>query len=235
VKELLDGTLVSGSADKSIKVWNPDNGKVLRTLEGHSDSIQCLEILSKAEYSGLLVSGCMDKSIKMWDTSQGELLKTFEMEEMPASMCLMDDGNLAIRFNSKIELVSLTNGAYQVLSTILGDFFRMTSLSDGSLVCTRDSIIEVWDLRSGRVLRTLKGHKSTIWSLLVLEDGRLASGGFDGEIRIWNPFKEGRRLRKFMAYKLKSVDSLVQLSNSKNGGCLVSVCWANVNMKMWRT
>ena len=33
------GTLASGSADKTVKLWEARSGKLLRTLEGHQDTV----------------------------------------------------------------------------------------------------------------------------------------------------------------------------------------------------
>jgi WD40 repeat protein len=37
-------TLVSGSADRTIKLWNVASGKELRTLIGHSDSVNSVAL-----------------------------------------------------------------------------------------------------------------------------------------------------------------------------------------------
>jgi WD40 repeat protein len=36
---LQNGYLASGSADRTIKIWNPINGTLKRTLNGHTDSV----------------------------------------------------------------------------------------------------------------------------------------------------------------------------------------------------
>ena len=37
--------IVSGSKDKSIKMWNPETGDVIRTLDGNRDMLLCMYIL----------------------------------------------------------------------------------------------------------------------------------------------------------------------------------------------
>ena len=32
----------------------------------------------------------------------------------------------------------------------------------------------------------MEGHTSTVWSLVVLRDGAVASGSYDGSVRFWN-------------------------------------------------
>ena len=59
-----DGTkIISGSRDKTIKIWDANTGECLKTLEGHS-----LDVNSVA-YSPdgtKIISSSSDKTIKIW-------------------------------------------------------------------------------------------------------------------------------------------------------------------------
>ena len=45
----------------------------------------------------------------------------------------------------------------------------------------------MWDAESGSPILTLKGHTDTVRSVAVSSDGkRVASGGRDNMVRIWN-------------------------------------------------
>ena len=35
--------LLSGSGDRTIKVWSPENGRCIATLNGHTDSVRSVE------------------------------------------------------------------------------------------------------------------------------------------------------------------------------------------------
>jgi WD40 repeat protein len=56
--------LASGSRDKTIKIWNPNNGALLDTLIGHTAEVKVLKLLP----GGYLASGSADKTIKTWDS-----------------------------------------------------------------------------------------------------------------------------------------------------------------------
>ena len=56
-------TIVSGSGDNTIKVWNLDTGELLHTLEGHSDSVNSVAISPNGR---TIVSGSDDETVKVW-------------------------------------------------------------------------------------------------------------------------------------------------------------------------
>ena len=43
--ELKDGSLASGSWDTSIRIWNQQNGSLVKILEGHTDRVYSLAVL----------------------------------------------------------------------------------------------------------------------------------------------------------------------------------------------
>ena len=71
-----DGTtLASGSADKTIKLWNANTGECLRTLEGHGDHVRTVAF---SPDGAPLASGSDDATIKLWNANTGECLRTLE-------------------------------------------------------------------------------------------------------------------------------------------------------------
>jgi len=50
---------------------------------------------------------------------------------------------------------------------------------------SKDKTIKLWDVASGRELRTLTGHRGNVESLAPTGDP-LVSAGHDGSVRFWN-------------------------------------------------
>ena len=60
--------LASGSLDKTIKLWNPKNGQLLRTLTGHDNEVWSVAFSPNGEF---LASGSHDRTIKLWNFCAG--------------------------------------------------------------------------------------------------------------------------------------------------------------------
>lgn len=58
--------LISGSLDKTIRVWDLDSGATMRVLTGHTSAVRAL-----ATIDGNIVSGSRDATIRVWDAATG--------------------------------------------------------------------------------------------------------------------------------------------------------------------
>ena len=68
-------TLATGSADKTIEVWNKaDTHKPLYTLTGHTGNITAIDFSVDAK---LLASASSDKTVRLWDLTTGQSIQTF--------------------------------------------------------------------------------------------------------------------------------------------------------------
>ena len=71
-----DKLIVTGSGDKTIKVWSLLDFSCKKTLEGHTNSVQRVKFFNR-EHPQLLSCGA-DGLIKLWDYKQGEIIKSLD-------------------------------------------------------------------------------------------------------------------------------------------------------------
>ena len=54
--------------DKTIKIWNPQSGQLVRNLIGHTKDVNKLVVLT----SGELASASDDNTARLWETQTGQ-------------------------------------------------------------------------------------------------------------------------------------------------------------------
>lgn len=213
---LPDGSLASGSDDRTIRLWNIKTGSETARLEGHGRSINGLALLA----DGRLASGSSDHTIRLWDVkaSAEHAVVTGDGNAIRA-LALLPDGHLASgsgnQWGGTIRLWDPTNGSEitQLKSSGTG-LNALASLPDGRLASGSDGrIIELWDLKRGASTGNLQFHEDGVTALKVLPDGRLASGSRDRTIRIWD-LKAGTETARF-AGSGASITSLTMLADGR--------------------
>jgi WD40 repeat protein len=65
-------TIVTASADRSVRVWESASGKQITKLAGHSGPVLCLAISADGK---MLCSGSVDQTIRVWDTATWQLVR----------------------------------------------------------------------------------------------------------------------------------------------------------------
>lgn len=179
--QLSNGTLASGSEDKSIKLWDPETGDCLKTFYTGWYVRALIEVSD-----GILASG--SDYITLWDINKGEKIQESYYTNLIRALIKLSDGTLASGGDDNT--IRLWNSqTLECLKTFKGhsEYIRaLTQVSDDALASgSQDNTIKLWDLESGKCLRTIRGHKNHVCSLITLSCGTLASGSKDGTITLW--------------------------------------------------
>ena len=99
--------LISGSMDKTIKIWDIMNGACLYTVHGHEGYINALIWLNDGERLGnRMASASQDGSIKIWDMVNLVCLETFHVDfpRFSSGLCYLKEESLLIYTNYKGEI-----------------------------------------------------------------------------------------------------------------------------------
>jgi WD40 repeat protein len=167
---------------------------LLRTLTGHSSSVNALAVL----HDGRLASGSRDGTIKLWDTATGSCAITLKGDSSSVNaLAVLHDGRLASGSrDGTIKLWDTATGS--CAATLKGDSSSVNALAllhDGRLASgSSDGIINIWDIATCSCVATLEDRSdhrpSGFKALAVLPDGRLASGQHgksEVTIKLWDP------------------------------------------------
>jgi WD40 repeat protein len=94
----------------------------------------------------------------------------------------------------------------------------------------KDGTVRVWDVKSGRELHVLKGHKEHVSSISFSPDGRLlASGSFDRSVRVWD-IKTGKQQAV-----LKEHDGAIHSVQFSHDGMLLASGAEDARLLLWST
>ena len=205
-------SLVSGSKDGTILLWDTATYQLKAELTGYSDAIAF-----SPDSSTLAIAG-QDRKIRLWDAVSGEHKSTLteHTDEVYSLVFNPDGGTFAgIGGDSTIRLWDAVTGEH--LQTITGHTRSVSSISfspDGSRLATGsghdkagDKIIRIWNVRSGCLQNTFKvplgrwikdDHKTFADAVSYSPDGKtLASASEDGTIRLWDVESEKPRTTTF--------------------------------------
>jgi hypothetical protein len=146
----LDATiLASGSSDTKIRLWNPQTGDPLRTLNGHNSEIKSIVISPDGQH---LFSGSADTTIKIWHLITGKLLYTLtgHIEEVKA-LAVSADGQLLFSgsTDTTIKIWRISTG--ELLQTLTGHSGKVNSVAlspDGRFLASgsTDKTIRIWQI-----------------------------------------------------------------------------------------
>ncbi|KRX46516.1 TP53-regulating kinase [Trichinella murrelli] len=194
-----ENRIVSGSSDKSIKLWDirTNNPLAVMTLLGHSGTVRCLQLNGSR-----LASGSNDHTLKVWDLSSNEhwssiACRSTMIGHTDAVRCLQMDDEKIISgsYDKTLRTWDLKTG--QQSATFSGhegevlclQFDRRKLISGSS-----DRSIRIWDLRTqiaGMILHNVHAKAVTC---LQFNETQIVSASFDCTIKVWD-VRTGRCFR----------------------------------------
>lgn len=221
VVESKDGkTIISGSRDNTIKIWDKETGKCLKTLTGHTDQINSVVLTPDGKE---IISGSDDGTIRVWDIETGlaQIRSVIGVRDV-FSVDISNDGKTIIagtrKTNGDNEVIILDKDAKIANHGFIGHSQQITCVKfshDGKKIfsTSEDCTFSVWDVASGNSIeRRYLNHG--INYILESKDGKsliTADGG--NNVRIWP--KDMDKFKKVFVGHLGPVYSVCESANPK--------------------
>ncbi|MGF1935494.1 MAG: WD40 repeat domain-containing protein [Nostoc sp. ChiQUE02] len=231
-------SLVSGCADKTIKVWNLKTGKLIRTLTEDLGEISSVAISSDGHF--LAVGSCQHprSNVKVWNLNSRKLLHTLLGHQKPVNcLTISPDGQILASGSNKIKIWNLHKGdacgglCQRICTLWHSSAVNAAAISpDGTILASgsSDNKIRLWNPRTGDPLRTLNGHSGGVKSVIISPDGEiLFSGSTDKTIKIWH-LATGKVLHNLTEHS----EEVRSLAISPDGEILFSGS-ADKTIKIW--
>ncbi|KAK9469384.1 WD40-repeat-containing domain protein [Lipomyces arxii] len=192
-----DEKIVTGSRDRTVRVWSTKTGELLKTLEenqpsngekigGHLGSVLCL-----IYDNHLMVSGSSDTTCIVWSLPEFKATHRLRHHTSRVLDCTMND-----RF-----IVSCSkDGTIGILDKKVADYplLRIIQACQGSLNAIHmqrnliasagvDRVVRLWHAETGKGLTSFHGHTRGLACVQISPDMRIVvSGGNDNTIRVWD-------------------------------------------------
>jgi WD40 repeat protein len=177
---------ISGSDDRTARVWDLENGTEIMRLSGHSNVVTAVAVTSDG---GRAVTAPWDYTLKLWDLYKGNEIRTIECPK------------------AKVHALQIAAGDQLVVAGLSDGTIRMWSLEDGRLIATleghtkavraleitpdgqtllsgsEDCRIGIWNFADHKLLRFLKAHEKPVIGLLA-DNESLVSASTDNTLML---------------------------------------------------
>jgi WD40 repeat protein/GTPase SAR1 family protein len=233
-----DSKILSGSADRTLKIWDAMTGELLHTLDGHLKGV--LSVAWNHD-SSRIVSGSYDGTVKIWNGITCELLMTLNDNGEVNSVSWSHNG-WKIASGSSNAMVCIWNAITGELLLSLPDcytncvFCVAWNHDDSKLLsCSNGKMIKIWNTTTGELLKawnpltgeflskSLKSPPDAVTSASWNYDSSLiVSGSARAFVKIWDGLT-GALLKTLRGHKnevhtvIWNRDGSKILSGSKGG------------------
>ncbi|KAJ1556297.1 hypothetical protein HK405_003049 [Cladochytrium tenue] len=179
------GCVYSGSKDGTIKEWDVETGKCLRTFVGHTRWVRAICV-----GNGRLFSGSWDDTVREWDLETGSCVRVFEgAHDLGINAVLVDEegGRLYSGSDDRtVAVYSLDSGEAVDTWHVPGSGSVTALAAVGSslpaaavAVAAAESVATAADGSSGAAAAAAAADATAI-------SGFVVSGGSDGTVALWD-------------------------------------------------
>eukprot|EP00474_Spongospora_subterranea_P009810 CRZ10268.1 hypothetical protein [Spongospora subterranea] len=209
----------TGSADRTIKIWDLASGHLKLTLTGHIHSVRGVAVSDRHPY---LFSVGEDKMVKNWDLETNRVIRSYHghlsgiyaLALHPTLDVLVTGGRDSTArvwdMRTKAQVHVLSGHSHTVAA------IRCQGTAPQVITGSHDSTIRQWDLASGRTRQVLTNHKKSVRALALHPSEYTYASGAADNIKVWQ-CPDGVFLRNLSGH-----NSIVNAINVNSDDVLVS-------------
>lgn len=181
--------VVSGSYDRTLRVWKLENEECLFELEGHTGAIKAVAVNSNKK---LVISGSDDRTLRLWDYEKGLFLRDFIGHTGTISSVAISSDGETIFSGSNDNTIRIWNIEKTDRVYVFNKHkYRITSISldeERSIAVSGDAngSVYIWNYNENSVISHIKFSSSRIIGAFLIHDKKhVIIGTSDGHIQTW--------------------------------------------------
>ncbi|RKF55032.1 putative E3 ubiquitin ligase complex SCF subunit sconB [Erysiphe neolycopersici] len=164
--QLEDNILATGSYDLTIKIWNVDTGKCIRTLKGHTAGIRALQFDNQK-----LISGSLDQTVRIWNWRTGECVNAYQAHD--AGVIALNFVGNVLASGSMDTTVKVWNFEDKSVFVLQGhtdwvNAVRVDADSRTLFSASDDRTVRLWDLDTRQTIQLFEGHVGFVQQVVLL-------------------------------------------------------------------
>ena len=182
-------TVASGGRDGLVRIWNAGSGELIHELAEGSGPVTGVEFSPDGRW---IASVGRDRVLRVWEAAGGRVARRLKGHRRePTCVCWSPDGRLLASGSLEGALLWDSEARQRRRLEAYAPWVEALCFSSdgGQLIGGGNPFgsIWVWDVTSGKLLRTLNGHDGAVHSLRMAgHPGEICSGSLDGTVRRWD-------------------------------------------------
>lgn len=180
-------TLAAAGTDNSIHLFDPAAGKELRTISQHADWISSIAF---SPDGSRVASASRDRTARVFEVASGSLEATYAGHDgYVNAVAFSADGKSGFSGgrDKKIGFWKREDGSQiGAISAFDAEVLALAVVNDRLYAGGADKRVRGYKISDRTQTAALEGHTDWVFTLAVNAEGsRIASGAFNGEIRVW--------------------------------------------------
>ena len=183
IKYLPENMIICGTENGLIKILNIETGKCIQTINGHTNIINNIVIISNKTF----LTCSQDNTIKYFDLNTFACIRTFNGHSHPVYTInrISIDKFVSTSWDCTIRIWNLNKS--NCLNLIqAGSYGKVIVISEKIIISHNREKFIIWNIETGRNIGEIKLDTQFVMRFIKLSNNKIFSGYNDGLIKIWN-------------------------------------------------
>jgi len=214
-------TIISGSRDCTIRIWDLISGECKKVLKGHNNTVSSVDVDDE-----IIASGSFDNTIRIWDKINGNCLKILEGHKGNIlDLKLNGDKLVSCSEDQTIKIWDWKQGiCMETIECHERKISKVAVNKDKLISASWDHNVKVWEMNTCKCCHTYEGHGDAI-DCLDSRENLIVSGDQANTIFIWDLEKE-KKIRELHGHERTVLDLFLE-------GNILYSCSKDKSIRLW--